>query len=69
MTARQLAEVCGEITMKLMMGGVPQELAMLGVKVKLMESMQSHADMEDKEARRDVVATELKEEFAFCLQG
>ncbi len=68
MTARQLAEVCGEITMKLMMGGVPMELAMLGVKAKLMECMGNHADMEDKEARHDVVATELKTEFAFCLQ-
>lgn len=69
MTAKQLAEVCGEITLKLMMGGVPQEIAMLGVKAKLMECMYAHVDIEDKEARHDVVATELKEEFAFCLQG
>lgn len=67
MTARQLAEVCGEITMKLMMGGVPMELAMLGVKMKLIESMTQHKELAEDE-RRDVVATELKEEFAFCLQ-
>ena len=67
MTARQLAEVCGKITMNLVMGGVPMELAMLGVKAKLMECMAEHKDMEDAEARHDVVAKELEAEFAFCL--
>ena len=67
MTTRQLAEVCSEITIKLVLGGVPMKLATLGVKSKLTECMLNHADMEDAEARHDVVATELKEEFAFCL--
>ena len=66
MTARELAEVCAEITIKLFDGGVPVELAMKGVEMKLMESMNKHREMQEEE-RRDKVAVELKEEFSFCL--
>lgn len=67
MTAKQLAEVCGTITINLMKGGVPLELAMLGVRVKLDESMTQHKGLaEDK--YYGTIADDLKEEFSFCLQ-
>lgn len=68
MNARQLAEVCGNITMKLMEGGVPLELAMLGVRVKLEDSMTEHKGLNEDEYY-GVVANDLKEEFSFCLEG
>ena len=67
MTQRQLAELCGKITMNLMMGGVPMELAMVGVKGYLTESLNKHKEL-DQEARYDAVAENLKEEFSFCLK-
>ena len=59
MTSRQLAEVCAKITMNLLAGGVPLELAMVGVKMKLAELMVEHKNVADTEAKYDTIATEL----------
>ena len=67
MTARELAEVCAHITINLISGGVPLELAKLGVTSKLTESYEQNRTIVDEEERRDKVAVELKEEFSFCL--
>lgn len=67
MTPKDLAQVCTDITIKLIKGGVPQELAVAGVTIALEESMDTHKEMEE-EARCDAAANYLKTEFAYCLQ-
>lgn len=66
MTSKDLAQVCTDITIKLMMGGVPQELAVMGVSAILEQSMRSHREMEE-EAQCDAAANDLRTEFSFCL--
>ena len=68
MTAKELAEVCANITIKLVEGGVPQELALLGVKQSLIVNMTENKDLPEDE-RRDVVAEQMKKDFSFCLQS